>query len=257
VQPIRPDHLATPTDTMLTSIKARLQREKFLTTPLTLPLHPFYLIRRSLYLTIRECASGISGRVLDFGCGSKPYESLFSQASAYVGVDLQASGHDHKNSKVDVFYDGQHLPFDAASFDAVVSFEVFEHIFELDQSLQEIKRVLKPDGKLLISIPFAWDEHEAPFDHARYTSYGIQHMLERNGFEVKDVRKSNSYVRALAQLWIAYLVQHVLPQGRILSKVAQLLVVFPTTLLALLADALLPRRDQFFSNCVVMASKPR
>lgn len=240
---------------MLSSIKARLLREKFLTTPLTLPVHPLYLIRRSLYLAIRDCAPAISGRVLDFGCGSKPYESLFTRATAYVGVDLEVSGHNHKNSKVDVYYDGKVLPFQAEEFDSVVSFEVFEHIFELDSSLQEIKRVLKPHGQLLISIPFAWDEHEAPYDHARYTSFGIRHMLEKNGFEVTRIQKSNSYVRALAQLWIEYLTQYVLPRGKILSKVAQLLVVFPTTLFALLLDAILPHREEFFSNCIVVARK--
>jgi len=45
----------------------------------------------------------IKGKVLDVGCGSKPYQDCFPLVSAYIGIDVEASGHDHENSKVDVF----------------------------------------------------------------------------------------------------------------------------------------------------------
>ena len=47
--------------------------------------------------------------MLDFGCGQKPYESLFS-VEEYVGLDIEVSGHDHTNSKVDTYYDGKNIP---------------------------------------------------------------------------------------------------------------------------------------------------
>ena len=84
---------------------------------------------------------------MDFGCGSKPYESLFVNAKKYIGIDVEVSGHNHKDSKVDVFYDGKTLPFADKSFDAVVCFEVLEHIFNPDEAITEIRRVLKGDGE--------------------------------------------------------------------------------------------------------------
>ena len=54
------------------------------------------------------------------------------------------------------------MPFSDGRFDSVVSFEVLEHVFNLPQILQEINRVTKDSGLFLISVPFAWGEHEAP-----------------------------------------------------------------------------------------------
>ena len=47
------------------------------------------------------------------------------------------------NSKVDFFYDGKQFPFDSSEFDWVFSSEVFEHMFNIDEQLEEINRVLK------------------------------------------------------------------------------------------------------------------
>jgi SAM-dependent methyltransferase len=195
------------------------------------------------------------GDILDFGCGSKPYELLFKNANSYVGVDIEASGHDHENSKIDYFYDGRALPFQDEFFDAVVCFEVLEHVFNIEEVLAEIYRVLKPGGQLLISIPFAWEEHEIPYDFARYTSYGIAHLVGKNGFEISEVTKTTTYVLAIFQMAIAYLNQYVLPKGRVIGRLARLMVIFPLNVTALLLDRLLPRRFEYFCNSIVLAKK--
>ena len=64
-------------------------------------ISPVYFIRDGLYRNIASLAPRLSGDILDFGCGSKPYESLFVNASSYVGVDVQVSGHDHTDSRID------------------------------------------------------------------------------------------------------------------------------------------------------------
>lgn len=233
----------------------RIWKDAFLTTPLSLLINPFYIIRNGIFQAISAAAPQIKGKILDFGCGSKPYESLFTQAASYVGVDIKVSGHDHENSKVDIYYDGKTLPFPAQHFDAVVSFEVFEHLFHPDEILSEIRRVLKPGGTLLITIPFAWDEHETPFDFARYTTFGIRHVLTRNGFEITEIKKTSTYWLAICQMLIAYLVQHVFPKGT-RGKLLQLLIVFPFTAMALLLNRLLPQRYDYFCNSVTLAKKP-
>ncbi len=228
----------------------------FLATPLSIVISPIYIIRRGLHLAIREFAPAFTGRVLDFGCGSKPYESLFTRVDQYIGVDMPVTGHPHRRSRVDVFYDGERLPFPDCTFDGVVSFEVLEHVFNPDVVLRELRRVLKPGGTLLLTVPFAWDEHEVPFDFARYTCHGLKSVLERSGFEVVQQRKTCGYVLAIGQMLAAYLYQHVLPQGRIGARVAQLVVLFPLNVLWLIADAVLPRRDTLYCNNVVVARRP-
>lgn len=242
---------------MLSMIKSRLRSESFLITPLAIVINPFYIIRNGLYESIKQIAPTITGSILDFGCGSKPYESLFTSSQNYIGVDIEASGHNHANSKVDFFYDGKTLPFENGRFDAVVSFEVFEHVFNLEEVLLEISRVLKPNGQLLLSIPFAWDEHEIPFDFARYTSFGISHILKKSGFQIIDSKKTTTYFLSIGQMLIAYLSQYVLPKGRILRRLSQLFVIFPTTLLFLILNLILPKRYEYFCNNVVLSKKVR
>ncbi len=154
-------------------LRVRVRQGSFRPTMLHLVTGSGFIIRRALFRAIKELAPSISGNVLDFGCGSKPYASLFSNATAYIGVDLESTGHDHSESKVDVFYDGKVLPFRDGQFDAVVSFEVFEHVFNLMDVLTEIGRVTRDSGHLLISITFAWPEHEVPCDYSLYTSFGV------------------------------------------------------------------------------------
>ena len=240
---------------MLKRLISRLRREAFLPTPLGMVVGSQYILRDGLYKSILSFAPGVEGNVLDFGCGSKPYESIFTNATSYVGVDIEVSGHVHQNSKVDIFYDGKKLPFPDDHFDAVVSFEVFEHVFNLEEVLREIRRVLKPDGKLLVTMPFAWHEHEAPYDFARYTSYGIRHVLQNGGFEVLEVKKTTTSVLAICQMFIAYLAEYVRPRNKVLAKVFQLVLLFPLTALSLLLNRMLPRRYEYFCNSVVFARK--
>lgn len=235
-------------------LRAYWNRQWFEPTLLSVATNPAYIIRRGLFLAIKELAPRISGVVLDFGCGSKPYESLFSEATSYVGVDLEITGHNHADSRVDVFYDGKVLPFMDGQFDAVVSFEVFEHIFNLPQVLREINRVTRDSGYLLVSVPFAWHEHEQPYDFARYTSFGIAHLLTERGYEILSIKKTTTHVLATLQMFIAYLTL-LTPRARALRYFQQLCVIFPCTVAAFALDALLPEKYEYFCNTVLLARK--
>jgi SAM-dependent methyltransferase len=161
-----------------------------------------YLIRRGLYHGIALHAGMLTGRMMDFGCGQKPYRRLFSNVTEYVGVDFEGEGHSHHDEQIDVFYDGKTIPFPDNNFDSVLSTEVFEHIFNLEEVLKEIHRVMRPGAKLLFTCPFVWGLHEVPVDFARYTPYAIRHLLERNGFKVLSVEKTGNALEAINQLRI-------------------------------------------------------
>jgi SAM-dependent methyltransferase len=227
----------------------------FITTPISIIINPVYIIRSGLYREISRIAPTLSGDILDFGCGSKPYESLFINAKSYIGVDLQSIGHNHLDSKVDHYYNGSTLPFLNESFDAVVCFEVFEHVFNIKEVLSEIHRVLKPNGKILLSAPFAWDEHEVPYDFARYTSYGLTHLMNNNGFKVIELAKTTTYVLAIFQILIAYIYQHMLPGKGVLARLLRIVFIFPLNLLAISFNFMLPKRYEYYCNNVVVAVK--
>ena len=163
---------------------------------------PLYFMRRGLLQAIRDNAKHLTGRIMDFGCGAKPYLSLFNHVDEYIGVDYQGEGHDHTKEEVDVYYDGRKLPFPDDYFDGILSSEVFEHLFNLDEIMAELNRVLKPGGKMLFTCPFVWNLHEEPVDYARYTPYALSALLTKNGFETIQMQRIGTGYMTLAQMEI-------------------------------------------------------
>lgn len=240
---------------MANPFKKRYNYSLFTPDWFALLFNPYFIIRRGLYQHIKQLSSSLQGKLMDFGAGSKPYRQLF-HVEQYVGVDIQESGHDHTHEDIDVFYDGKTIPFPDQSFDSVFSSEVFEHIFNLDEILTEIHRVLKPGGKMLITLPFVWDEHEIPYDFARYTSFGIVHILQQKGFIILHQAKTTPYVSTLFQMWNAYVYQHIFPKHKIARILLTPLFIMPFTLLGLGLGALLPKNFNFYHNNVVLVQKP-
>ncbi|MFN5335209.1 MAG: class I SAM-dependent methyltransferase [Bacteroidota bacterium] len=163
--------------------------------------HPYYIIRSNLFRSIKKYIHYLYGNVLDFGCGSKPYRNLVV-CESYTGVDFENEGHPHDNEMIDVFYDGKSLPFKSEHFDSILCTEVFEHIFDLSETVRELNRVLKKGGNILITCPFVWKEHELPYDAARYTLFAIEHLMVKHGFRKVEVNKSGSFYETIIQLKI-------------------------------------------------------
>jgi len=223
--------------------------------------HPLYLIRKGLLRKISLYSPQLSGRLLDFGCGAKPYEPLFTNVSEYTGLDYDSEGHSHKDEHVDVYYDGITIPFANETFDSLFSSEVFEHVFTLPAILPEINRVMKKGGKMLITCPFAWEEHEIPVDYARYTRFALRDMLEKNGFRVITTDKNGHFIAALHQLFVVYIAGSWIDKVWGLSKinlfkkaVRQLLIPFLNGLF-LLFEPLWPKSDKMYLNTIILAEK--
>jgi SAM-dependent methyltransferase len=219
---------------------------------------PAYLMRKRLLRSLTKYIPGLSGSLMDFGCGSKPYKTLFS-VDEYIGVDFQGEGHSHENEVIDVYYDGKHLPFDDNRFDGIFSSEVFEHVFNLEDMVKELNRVLKIGGKLLVTCPFAICEHEAPNDFGRYTSYGLTDLLERNGFKIEVFEKAGTAIETISQLFISYFYAGILRRllGRIpvVRTAAKIFFVSILNILAIFFNAILPSSNDLYMNNVVVAVK--
>ena len=219
--------------------------------------NPGYLTRNRLLKGLCRHAPLLRGRMLDFGCGSKPYRGLF-EVEEYIGLDYENPGHPHLNEQIDVFYDGNRLPFADASFDSIFSSEVFEHVFNLRDVLTELHRVLKPGGLILVTCPFAICEHEVPNDFARYSSYGLRDLMERHGFDLVKQEKTGNSVETVFQLWIMYIHQHITPFVRRIPIVRSAFRFFTYTSLnlwGLLWSKLLPDRQDLYLNNIIVCKK--
>jgi ubiquinone/menaquinone biosynthesis C-methylase UbiE len=144
-----------------------------------------YLHYLSLHKDVKNAiAEYANGKVLDIGCGNKPYEKEFLENSKeYIGCDIVQSS----LQKVDVICDATNLPFHAGEFDAVFSLQTIEHIAEHQQMLNEAYRVLKPGGYIVVSGPFYWPLHEEPYDYFRFTANGFSYVFHKAGFTVENI----------------------------------------------------------------------
>lgn len=225
-------------------------------------LDPNYLTHSSLYKAISQFAGRMSrgGVLLDFGCGNKPYKPLFDGiVDRYDGVDIEQSGHDHANETIDFFWDGKTLPFDDGVYDHVISTEVFEHVFELDDTLDEINRVLKIGADGIFTIPFAWEEHEKPYDFGRYSHYGLEYLLNKHGFEVIERKKSGTYIQTIYQMKCCYWEKKILVgvKNTIIYHLLSLIFITPITVRGLFWSMVLPDSDELYMDNIVFVKKVR
>ena len=135
--------------------------------------------------------------LLDLGCGNKPYESLFKKKFAtYVGADLAGN----KDAELVIGPDGRVNAQDN-TFDCVLSSQVLEHVTDPQLYLSEARRVLKPDGSLVLSTHGIWPYHPDPTDFWRWTVDGLQAEIRRAGFEISNVQGVMGLETAALQLW--------------------------------------------------------
>lgn len=217
-------------------------------------LNPFYFTRKGLYKGIKNYSYLLSGKILDIGCGAKPYKDLFLYQESYTGIDIENPGHDHKNEAIDAFYNGKDIPFENEKFDSILCSEVIEHVFEPLYLLKEANRVLKPNGHLLLTCPFIWNEHEMPYDCARYTIPGITSIMENAGFKIIQSEKTSHFTQSILQMKMLYIF-HRFPQNKYIRIVCNLLFIFPLTLLGSIICWLLPQDKSLYLNNIILAQK--
>lgn len=147
--------------------------------------------------SLREVAPRARGRLLDVGCGNKPYEAFFTpHVTEYIGIEqastFAATAAGSQGNRPDHLYDGERLPFPDRSFDTVLNVQVLEHTPRPGALVSEMARVLADDGLLILLAPFQFRLHEQPHDYFRYSSHGLRHLCEEAGLEVLEIRPQGS-----------------------------------------------------------------
>lgn len=141
------------------------------------------------WMVLRAMARGIDAvaqrlvrsgmQALDLGCGNMPYAPLFTARGArYRGADLE-------EAEVIIGRDGR-VPLPDASIDLLLSFQVLEHVRDIDAYLGEARRLLQPNGRLILSTHGTWLYHPHPEDHRRWTAEGLRQEIEARGFEMLE-----------------------------------------------------------------------
>jgi SAM-dependent methyltransferase len=153
-------------------------------------------------------AHHVGGRLLDVGCGEKPYEWLYgSRVTDYIGCDWLATVHSSRH--LDLFADAAALPFRNEVFDTVLCTEVLEHLPDPHRCLEELSRVLRPGGKLILSTPFICWLHEQPHDYLRYTPYGLRYLARQHRLRPVSLQARGDLLAIGIDLWAKWFL-HVL-----------------------------------------------
>jgi SAM-dependent methyltransferase len=127
-----------------------------------------------------------SGRLLDIGCGTKPWRDVFApHVEEHVGIDHEQTL--HGLARIDLISDAYDVPLPDGGADAILLTEVLEHLERPGDALAECRRLLRPGGHLIATTPFSWPLHEEPRDFFRYSPHGLRHLSEEAGLEVVEL----------------------------------------------------------------------
>jgi SAM-dependent methyltransferase len=132
---------------------------------------------------------GTALRTLDIGAQNGPYARHFPNR---VALDIR------RGLGVRVISDAQSLGIASGTFPVVLCTEVLEHLPEPQRAIDEMFRVLQPDGTLLLTTRFIFPIHDAPHDYFRFTKYGLRHLLRR--FEILELQEETDSAATMAVL---------------------------------------------------------
>lgn len=149
------------------------------------PTHWWYVARSDLLERVVSAALPPGGLVLDVGSADGPSVTWLKDRCRWLPVDIDPRGLPPGG----VCASGLALPFRSGALDAVSAFDVIEHFEDEEAILAELRRVVRPGGVLVASVPaytWAWSSHDvAAGHHRRYTRARFVGALERAGFRVE------------------------------------------------------------------------
>jgi len=218
-------------------------------------------VSRFVERAAREVPAG--KRVLDAGAGEGPYRALFSHAR-YAALDDRRGESRWDYGGLDVVGDLSRLPVKDASIDVILCTETLEHLTDPETFLKGAARALVPGGRLYLTAPLQFREHQTPHDYFRYTRFGLALLLDRAGLVERNIEPEGGYFRFLGDK-IQPAHRHLFRKDRALVWKALFLPLQPFSMLVftVVAPALcvlldpLDRERKHTTGFLVTATRPQ
>jgi SAM-dependent methyltransferase len=136
------------------------------------------------------------GALLDLGCGKVPlYAAYAPHVVEITCVDWAPGAHIDQSCDL-----SQPLPFERERFDTIILSDVLEHMPEPELLWREMTRVLAPQGKIIMNVPFYYSVHAHPHDYYRYTNFALERFVKINGLELVCLEPIGGIVEIMADL---------------------------------------------------------
>ncbi len=164
------------------------------------PLHPQWLLRGRIDRLSHLLQRIEKGTLLDIGCGNGHLRKTLRPSIHYVGLDYPTTMALGYEGTPDILADASSLPISDAAVDTVVMLDVLEHLAEPDRAVAEAARVLRTGGQCILSVPFLYPLHDEPHDYRRWTRHGLDQLLEKHGFRIREITETTSPVETAALL---------------------------------------------------------
>ena len=142
-------------------------------------LSPFYF--NQINITLPLILEHATGNFIDLGCGDMPFRQYYiKKVTSYDTLDSNP-----RSDQITYVGDIQHMDMiPDNTYDSAICLEVLEHLPEPQKAVNEIFRILKPEGTIIISVPHLSRLHDEPHDYYRYTRYGLRHIFEESKFHI-------------------------------------------------------------------------
>lgn len=208
--------------------KSRLRQ--FFTLLQNTPFHPQWIIYKRAKKQKEYIGRTASGLIIDIGAGRQTVRPFLQENSQYIAIDYYDTSLNWYKHKPDLFADAQHLPLQSLKADTVLLLDVLEHLPRPTQAIAEIHRILKPQGILILSIPFLYPLHDEPLDFHRWTKYGIKQLAQQNDFKIKHLTITGEPAETAAMLYNIALCKAGLSWLQSKSMKSILLITYPLLL---------------------------
>lgn len=140
-----------------------------------------YLHLRRLLDDLRPAMARLAepgGVVLDVFCGSRPYDDLVAPGVRVVGLDIE-----DRFGVADIVTT-EFLPCADDSYDGIACIEAFHYVTDPALGVRELRRVVRPGGRVVVSVPLVWEYDREIIEH-RYTSGSLRQLFD--GWDDVDV----------------------------------------------------------------------
>lgn len=187
---------------------------------------------------LRPVAKYLSGHLLNAGSGSRNVNS-FLHANGVTNITNYDIASDDPQVVVGPL---ESMPFEDGRFDSVLCNAVLEHVVNAEESIRELARVVKPDGHIVVAVPFLQPFHACPADFRRYTADGLEALGRAAGLDVVCVLPVHSIAQTIG--WILW--EYAQEKGGRIRRSVAWVIAFVATRFWNSTDPLLVRNANTF-----------